>query len=64
MTKKEFKEELRVKALELACSVAKNDKAQTILANAYMFYDFLENDVEFSIKGFNFPESMNCQKLI
>ncbi len=57
------KEELRIKALELACLVANNDTPRNIIANAYMFYDFLENDVEFSIKSFNFPKDTNCQKL-
>ncbi len=48
--------ELRKKALELAvevkrCSLDSNSKS--ILNMAYNFYDFLENDVEFSIKTFD-----------
>lgn len=49
--------DVRMKALELAVEVAKTKSnlktVRDIITMAYDFYDFLENDAEFSIKTFH-----------
>lgn len=50
---------LRIKALELAVELLSKTPKFTnkdILKTAYNFYDFLENDVEVSIKQLDFVE--------
>ena len=58
MTKIE-KLELRIKALELAVDLLKTTPKFTnkdVLKLAYYFYDFLDSDVEISIKQLGFVE--------